>query len=191
MSRRITFVRQRLIPGPVLVFSLGLCLAPLAAQAAQAAADQAREAVGLFVQSCLKYVEDPVDLQAWIKATPQLRKFPADQAKAFLEGKRGDVWSAENDAGLFALVVFADDTCTVVAQQASADQVSLVFSEYVRKKRLPLDKIGDRKEFIRGIDQREEIYRSNDGHLLYEVVLMTSKSLRADAQAVLTTRPNR
>ena len=70
-------------------------------------------------------------------------------------------------------------------------QEGVVFSEYVRKKRLPLDKIGDRKEFIRGIDQREEIYRSNDGHLLYEVVLMTSKSLRADAQAVLTTRPNR
>ena len=74
--------------------------------------------------------------------------------------------------------------------QASADQVSLVFSEYVRRKGLPLNKIGDRKEFIRGIDQREETYRSHSG-MQYEVVLVTSKSLRAEVQAVLTTRPNR
>jgi len=171
-----------------LLLAGGLAAAPARAVGP---ADQAKEAVGLFVQSCLKHVEDPLKLRAWIDGTPQLRKFPAQQAQAFLEGKRGDVWSAENDAGLFALVVFADNTCSVIAQQASADQVSLVFSEYVRRKRLPLDKIGDRKDFVRGIDQREEIYRSNDGSLLYEVVLLTSKSLRAEAQAVLTTRPNR
>ncbi len=168
---------------------LGLLLA-LTAQPVQAA-DQAREAVGLFVQSCLKHVEDPRDLRAWIKATPQLRQFPPQQAQAFLEGKRGEVWSAENDAGLFALVLFSDNTCSVIAQQASADQVSLVFSEYVRRKGLPLDKIGDRREYIRSIDQREELYRSNAGRILYEVVLITSKSPRADAQAILTTRPNR
>jgi len=155
------------------------------------AADQASEAVGLFVQSCLKHVEDARDLREWIKATPQLRQFPQQQAQAFLEGKRGEVWSAENDAGLFALVLFADDTCSVIAQQASADQVSLVFSEYVRRKGLPLDKIGDRREYVRSIDQREETYRSSSGHILYEVVLITSKSPRADAQAILTTRPNR
>jgi hypothetical protein len=166
---------------------LGLCLSVAPAKAA----DLAREAVGLFVQSCLKHVEAPEDLRAWIAATPQLRKFSAKQAREFLEGKRGDVWSAENQAGLFALTLFDDNTCSVMAQQASADQVSLVFSEYIRRKNLPLDKIGDRKEFIGGIDQREEIYRSSSGHILYEVVLLTSKSLRADAQAVLTTRPNR
>jgi hypothetical protein len=169
---------------------LGLFTAALPARAATPA-DQAREAVGLFVQSCLKYVEDPADLRAWIDATPQLRRFPPQQAQAFLEGKRGDVWSAENDAGLFALVVFADNTCSVIAQQASADQVSLVFSEYVRRKGMPLDKVADRREFIRSIDQREEIYRSSSAHFRYEVVLQTSKSPRADAQAVLTTHPNR
>ena len=84
-----------------------LALMVAAAPAPVRAADQAREAVGLFVQSCLKYVEDPRDLRAWIDATPQLRKFPSDQAQAFLEGKRGAAWSAENDAGLFALVLFA------------------------------------------------------------------------------------
>src|SRR3546814_5054746 len=62
---------------------------------AQAAPDQAREAVGLFAQSCLKHVEDPADLRAWIKATPQLRKFVAQEASAFLAGKRGDVWRSE------------------------------------------------------------------------------------------------
>ncbi len=172
--------------GLFLALLLGVCLvsAPLRA-------DQAREAVGLFVQSCLKYVEEPEDLRAWIAATPQLRKLSDRKAKEFLEGKRGDVWSASNDAGLFALVLFHDDTCTVIAQQASADQVSLVFSEYIRRKGLPLDKIGDRKDYVRGIDKREETYRSSRGRLLYEVVLITSKSLRAEAQAVLTTRPNR
>jgi hypothetical protein len=156
-----------------------------------ARADQAREAVGLFVQSCLKHVEDPAALLDWIAATPQLRHFSAKEAQDFLGGQRGDVWNADNDAGLFALVVYADDTCSVIAQQASADQVSLVFSEYVRRKNLSLNKIGDRKEFIRGIDTREETYRSSAGNLPYEVVLITSKSLRAEAQAILTTRPNR
>ncbi|MGF1630103.1 MAG: hypothetical protein ACFCUT_11590 [Kiloniellaceae bacterium] len=170
---------------------LGLFLcAGLAALPARAA-DRAREAVGLFAQSCLKHVESPADLQAWIAETPQLRKLPQQKAQAFLGGKRGDVWSAENAAGLFALALFADDTCTVIAQQASADQVSLVFSEYARRKGLQLDKIGDRREYVRGIDQREEIYRSSAGGLPYEVVVVTSKSPRAEVQAVLTTRPNR
>lgn len=172
--------------GLFLALLVAVCLA-----SAPLRADQAREAVGLFVQSCLKYVEEPEDLRAWIAATPQLRKLSDRQAQEFLEGKRGDVWSASNDAGLFALVLFNDNTCTVIAQQASADQVSLVFSEYIRRKGLPLDKIGDRKDYVRGIDKREETYRSSRGRMLYEVVLITSKSLRAEAQAVLTTRPNR
>lgn len=166
-------------------------LVVLLAAAPARAADQAREVVGLFVQSCLRYVEDPADLRAWIAATPQLRQLPRAKAQQFLEGKKGDVWSAENDAGLFALIVFGDDSCTAMAQIASADQVSLVFSEYVRRKNLPLDKVGDRKDFVRGIDKREEIYRSSSGSILYEVVVMTSKSPRAEVQAVLTTRPNR
>jgi hypothetical protein len=171
--------------------ALGLVLAGILCAAPPAAADQAREAVGLFVQSCLKHVEDPDALRNWIAETPQLQKLSSQKAQEFLEGKRGDVWSASNDTGLFALALFHDNTCTVLAQQASADQVSLVFSEYVRRKSLPLDKIGDRKEFIRGIDKREETYRSSTGNTRYEVVLVTSKSLRADVQAVLTTRPNR
>lgn len=179
---RITITRASL--------ALGLLLG-LTLSAVPARADQAREAVGLFVQSCLKYVEDVRDLRDWIRSTPQLRQFPPRQAQAFLESKRGEVWSAENDAGRFALVLFADNTCSVIAQQASADQVSLVFSEYVRRKGLPLDKISDRREYIRSIDQREEIYRSNSADMLYEVVLVTSKSPRAGAQAILTTRPNR
>lgn len=173
--------------GPV----LGLVAAGVLCSSPLAAADQAREAVGLFVQSCLKHVEDTDALRSWIAEVPQLQKLSSQKAQEFLEGRRGDVWSASNDAGLFALALFHDDSCTVLAQQASADQVSLVFSEYVRRKNLPLDKIGDRKEFIRGIDKREETYRSSTGDTRYEVVLVTSKSLRADVQAVLTTRPNR
>lgn len=173
--------------GTSAAFLLVVCLAAMPARAA----DQAREVVGLFVQSCLRYVEDPADLRDWIAATPQLRQLPKSRAQQFLEGKSGDVWSAENDAGLFALIVFGDDSCTAMAQIASADQVSLVFSEYVRRKNLPLDKVGDRKDFVRGIDKREETYRSSSGSILYEVVVMTSKSPRAEVQAVLTTRPNR
>lgn len=176
----VTFARA-------LAVALLLGLSPATALAQ---ADQAREAVGLFVQSCLKYVEDPADLQAWIRDTPQLRKFPPEHAQAFLEGKRGDVWSAENNAGLFALVVFADHSCSVIAQQASADQVSLVFEDYVRRRRLPLNRIGDKKDFVRGIDQRVETWRSSSG-FPYEVMVTTSKSPRADAQAILTTLPNR
>ena len=180
---RITF--SRAVLGLALLLSVWPKASPLLA------ADQAGEAVGLFVQSCLKYVEEPEELRAWIKATPQLRKLSDQQAKEFLEGKRGDVWSASNKAGLFALVLFHDNTCTVIAHQASADRVSLVFSDYIRRKGLPLDKVGDRKDFVRGIDKREETYRSSRGSMLYEVVLITSKSMRAEAQAVLTTRPNR
>jgi len=188
MRFTIARVAPRIVPRiaavTALLLAVGLAGGP-------ARADQAREAVGLFVQSCLKHVEDPAALLDWIAATPQLRHFSPEEAQDFLAGQRGDVWNADNEAGLFALVVYADDTCSVIAQQASADQVSLVFSEYVRRKGLSLDKIGDRKEFIRGIDTREETYRSSTGNLPYEVVLITSKSLRAEAQAILTTRPNR
>lgn len=184
MRFTIARVAPRIAVAAALLLASGLASGP-------ARADQAREAVGLFVQSCLKYVEDPNGLLDWIAATPALRHFSPEEARDFLGGQPGDVWNADNDAGLFALVVYADDTCSVIAQQASADQVSLVFSEYVRRKNLPLNKIGDRKEFVRGIDTREETYRTHSGDLPYEVVVITSKSLRAEAQAILTTRPNR
>src|SRR3546814_18780668 len=88
-----------------------------------------------------------------------------------------DVCSSDlNDAGLFALVVYADDTCSVLAQQASADQVSLVFEDYVRRTGLPPDKIGDQKDVVRGIDQPEETSTTSSGHFRYEVVEMTSTS---------------
>lgn len=180
---RFTTARAGLLAA---LMAAGVLVAPPAR-----AADQAREAVGLFVQSCLKHIEDVRDLREWIAATPQLRKFPAEAAKSFLDGKKGEVWSAENKAGLFALVLFADDSCSVLAQQASADQVSLVFAEYVRRKNLPLNKVGDKKDFVRGIDEREELYRSHGNGMRYEIVVTTSKSQRADAQAVLTTFPNR
>ena len=168
---------------------LTLCLAVTAASGARA--DQAREAVGLFVQSCLKYVEDPRKLRAWIDSVPQLRQLSPQQAQQFLEGRRGDVWSAANEAGLFALVVFSDDACTVMAQRANATEVSQVFSEYLRRKNLPIDKIGDQTKYELGIDQREETYRSRSGPNLFEIVVVTSKSMRAEVQAVLSTRPNR
>src|SRR3546814_1022629 len=64
---------------PIMQFTSarGVAVAALALAAgftalpAQAAPDQAREAVGLFAQSCLKHDADPADLRAWIKATPQ------------------------------------------------------------------------------------------------------------------------
>lgn len=177
--------------GALAVFSSLLALLLAFSAPAARADDPAREVVGLFVQSCLKYVEDPQDLRAWIDGVPQLRKLPSNQAKDFLDGRRGDVWSASNDAGLFALAVFNDDTCTVMAQFANAAEVSQVFSEYLRRKGLPIDKVGDQTKFTRGIDQREETYRSKEGSILYEVVVLTSKSPRAEVQAVLTTRPNR
>lgn len=181
---RITIARAGIAVGLLLGGALG---APEPARAA----DQAREAVGLFVQSCLKYVEDSRDLRAWIDATPQLHKFPPRQAQGLLGGRRGDVWSAENDAGRFYLMVFADSTCSVIAQQASADQVSLVFEDYIRRKDLPLNRVGDKKDFVRGIDLRDETWRTSGGGFPYEVVVTTSKSPRAEAQAILTTRPNR
>lgn len=181
-------MRRAITKGAIATFfllGLGLAASPVWA------ADQAREAVGLFVQSCLKYVATPTGLREWIAKTPELRQLPPKKAQQFLSGKLGDVWSASNKAGEFALVLFSDDTCTVMAQQAGADEVSKVFSDYVRRKKLPLDKVGDRKQYVGGIDEREEVYRSNAGRILYEVVLLTSKSMRADVQAALTTRPNR
>src|SRR3546814_19266924 len=74
---------------------------------AQAAPDQAREAVGLFAQSCLKHVEDPADLRAWHMATPPLRKFVVQEASAILAGKIGHGDTAATDAGLLRLVVHA------------------------------------------------------------------------------------
>ena len=155
------------------------------------AADPAREVVGLFVQSCLRYVEEPPELRAWIDSIPQLQKLSPRQSQQFLGGRGGDVWSAANDAGLFALIVFDDDSCSVMAQYATATEVSQVFLEYLRRKDLPIDKVGDQTKYNRGIDQREETYRSRSGSILYEVVVLTSRSPRAEVQAVLTTRPNR
>ena len=185
------FTTARVGSAPVLAPVLMAALMAAGLPAPAQAADQASEAVGLFVQSCLKHIEDQRDLRDWIQATPQLQQFPPEAAKSFLDGKKGEVWNAENKAGLFALVLFADDSCSVLAQRASADQVSLVFADFVRRKNLPLNKIGDKKDFVRGIDEREEIYRSHGAGMRYEVVVVTSKSERADAQAVLTTFPNR
>ncbi len=90
-------------------------LALLAASPARAGG--AEQAVGLFMQACLRFAGDPAGLRKWT-ADAGLHALPSIGQRAFLQQQPGIAFDATNGVEKFVLVSGDDGSCSTVAQHA-------------------------------------------------------------------------
>ncbi len=108
-------------------FLHALAIVAAAGLAAPARADDpavvnAKQAAGLFMQSCVQFAGDRAGLRAWAKKTG-LKELPADVQEHFLYGLPGIVFDASNKDGKFVLVSEDLGSCSVLAEIASGPAV--------------------------------------------------------------------
>ena len=103
----------------VLVIALLLSVGARADNLAQAAA---RQAAGLFMQSCVTYAGNPAALRAWAGKIG-LPALPEPGQAGFLKGAAGRVYDASNPAGKYVVVSFDDGGCLILAEAVDPDEL--------------------------------------------------------------------
>ena len=104
-----------------LTFVIAATLA-LPSRADEPAVANAKQAAGLFMQSCLQFAGDKDSLRAWAKNT-KLRELSPTGQDIFLHGLPGIVFDASNKDGKFVLVSEDGGSCSVLAETASGSAV--------------------------------------------------------------------
>jgi len=107
--------------GLMAVAGLALLTASAHAQEQQAAA-AAKQAAGLFMQSCIQFAGDKKGLRDWARKN-SLKELPTDVQEHFLYGLPGVVFDASTRAGKFVLLSEDRGSCSVIAEMASGPAV--------------------------------------------------------------------
>jgi hypothetical protein len=95
----------------------------LLAATAPAHADEAAQAVGLFMQSCVRFAGDTAGLRRWASETG-LKPLPPGGQAAFLQHQRGIAFDATNAEGKFVVISGEAGSCSAVAQRADASRLT-------------------------------------------------------------------
>lgn len=98
-------------------------LLPALARAETLAQVTARQAAGLFLQSCVQHAGDAAGLRSWATKIA-LPKLPEPGQAGFLSGKPGTVYDGSNPAGKYVVISLDDGGCVVMAE--SVDPAELV-----------------------------------------------------------------
>jgi hypothetical protein len=104
--------------------------------AAPARADEAAQAVGLFMQSCVRFAGDSAGLRQWATATG-LKPLPPGGQAAFLQNQRGIAYDATNPQGKFVVAAGEAGSCFVVAEHADAGQLTSDLEQALQQGGLP------------------------------------------------------
>ena len=90
---------------------------------APARADDTAQAVGLFMQSCVRFAGDTAGLRRWATETG-LKPLPPGGQAAFLQNQRGIAYDATNAEGKFVVASGEAGSCFVVAEHADAARLA-------------------------------------------------------------------
>lgn len=100
------------------------CLLALPAAAAESrVAVAARQAAGLFMQSCVHHAGSPAALRAWAEKLG-LPELPAPGQAGFLKGAAGVVYDASNPAGKYVVISHDDGGCLVLAEAVNTAELA-------------------------------------------------------------------
>jgi hypothetical protein len=100
------------------ILAIGGIIAIASAGAEEPQDAAAKQAAGLFVQSCIRFAGDKDGVREWAKKTG-LKELPSGLQDRFLYGLPGVVFDASNKTGKFVLVSEDGGSCSVVAEMAS------------------------------------------------------------------------
>jgi hypothetical protein len=167
------------------VLLLLVLLLPVGARADNLAQVTARQAAGLFMQSCVAYAGNPTALRAWAGKIG-LPALPEPGQAGFLKGSAGRVYDASNPAGKYVVVSFDDGGCLILAEAVDPD-------ELVRASETALADAGiaavlDKEEIEQGEEAiHHRTYSANSGERRWTLVI--SHGQGTPDQAMLSASP--
>ena len=136
-----------------------------------ARAGRAQELVGLFMQSCIRFSDDPAGLRNWF-AQLGIKRLPAGGQAAFLQGQPGIAFDASNGEGKFVVVSGDGGFCAAVAEQADAARLAADLEQALSQAGIGFAVTADRDDpEITALHHRE--YRARKGDRAWRIVLST------------------
>lgn len=123
--------KRRLRPNAI---ALGLTVSTLTLMAARAddlGSSSAAQVVGLFVQSCVRFVGNAADLRQWARQTG-LSVLPKEAQQSFLYGLPGEVYDASTPNDKLVLISEDGGSCSALAESANGEAVATTLERVMR-----------------------------------------------------------
>jgi hypothetical protein len=105
---------------------------------AEDSARAAEQVAGLFVQSCIRFAQNPQGLRKWVGEV-KLPALPAPGQQAFLKGRSGIAYDATNAEGKYVLVSGDDGSCSTIAQRADPSVLATALERFLKQAGIALE----------------------------------------------------
>jgi hypothetical protein len=148
--------------------------------------DAAAQVVGLFMQSCVHFVGEPVKLRTWA-VRAGIEPLPMGGQQAFLYGLPGEVFDASTKHGKLVLISENSGACSALAESASGPEVVKMLEQVMQTSHINLTlthEDDDKSE--KTLHHRE--YTASQGDRQWDMLVSTVKGA-APGEVMLTTSP--
>jgi hypothetical protein len=146
----------------------------------------AAQVVGLFMQSCVRFAQDPAGLRAWA-VTAGMTPLPPEGQQAFLYGLPGEVFDASTKVGKLVVISENSGSCSALAESASGGEVVQTLEAVLRLAHIDFTMThedDDKEE--KALHHRE--YTASQNGRQWEMLISTVKG-GAPGEVMLTTSP--
>ena len=123
--------------------ALLMSVSSIYAQTTDPQTEGARQVVGLFAKTCLRFADDSAALRDFLKGMHVPELTPQGQA-IFLRDRRGVGFDASNKVTRLAIVSEDNGVCTVFAGRADISQIAALTESAVKSRGLQLTQQGER-----------------------------------------------
>ena len=173
---------------PVLCGWLAITVSAAPARAADLAQaeDNAKEAVGLFLKSCVEFAGNLDGLRDWVKKAG-FPEMPGNEADNFLYGLPGAVYNATAKGGKLVLMTQDNGSCSTFTPLADGPTVTNELERILRESRVKLDITGDKADPKENKLHHREYTASGAKHEWQ--MLVSTVNDPAGGEAVLTANP--
>jgi hypothetical protein len=143
----------------------------------------AKQAAGLFMQSCIQFAGNKDGVRDWARKTG-LKELPPAVQDRFLYGLPGVVFDASNKDGKFVLVSEDGGSCSVVAEMASGDALISNLEQDLKEAKISFKMTAEKPDTEeKSLNHRE--YQASQGDRSWLLLVSTVKD-PAGGQVMLT-----
>lgn len=142
--------------------------------------------VGLFMQSCMRFVGDAAALREWAVHSG-LQPLPAAGQQAFLYGLPGEVFDASTQAGKLVLISENGGSCSAMAEAANGTEVVQDLEQVMRAAHVTFTMTHEDDDTEEKVLHHREYVASQGSHQ-WQMLVSTVRGT-ASGEAMLTTNP--
>lgn len=144
------------------------------------------QVVGLFMQSCMRFVGDALGLRQWA-ARSGLQPLPEQGQQEFLYGLPGEVFDASTKDGKLVLISENGGSCSALAEAANGHDVVGVLERVMQLSHITFEMTHEDDDSAERVLHHRE-YTASEGTRQWQMLVSTVKGSTA-GEVMLTTNP--